>query len=100
MTGMYIGICKITLHLHGSQNLKNKRRIVNSVRDRLQKQFPIAIAEVDHYDLWQLATLGLACVSNDSKIIQQTLSKIMAYLESITGEFELSNCQQEIINIF
>lgn len=94
---MYIGTCKIQIRIPENQNLKGKRRIINSLRDRLRNEFNIAIAEIDNQDVWQLATLGVACVSNDPKNIEQLLAKFQNYLLTLTGEFEIINTKQEII---
>lgn len=94
---MYIGICKIKIRLPENNNLKGKRKIVKSLRDRIESRFKVTIAEVGDNDLWQIATLGLACVSNDSKIIQQILSKIRDYIQLSAGDFELLDWQQKIV---
>ena len=49
------------------QSLKDKRRIVRGLIDRVRERFQVAAAEVDDQDVWQTAVVGFACVSNDAR---------------------------------
>jgi uncharacterized protein YlxP (DUF503 family) len=60
---MIIGTCIIELHIPGNGSLKGKRRVVKSIIARVHNEFNVFIAEADNQDLWQSATLGVACVS-------------------------------------
>jgi len=78
---MTVGSAKIELRIPASESLKAKRRVVKSLKERLQGRFAVAVAEVDHLDAWQRATLGIACVSNDRRLVDATLSKIVDWIE-------------------
>ncbi len=65
------------IHIPGSQSLKDKRSIVKSMTSRLQKHFNISIAEVDDHDLWQMATVGIACVSNHNHRVDEVLNQVI-----------------------
>src|SRR3954454_25127302 len=60
---MPIAYLTIELRIEGAQSLKDKRRVVRSVKDRLRNSFNISIAEIDVTDLWQRATLGVVSIS-------------------------------------
>ena len=62
---MAVGILRITLYLPDSRSLKDKRRVLRSVKDRLRGQFNVSVAEIDDLDLWQKATIAVALVSKD-----------------------------------
>jgi hypothetical protein len=79
---MTVGSCKIELRIPDSGSLKDKRRIVKSLKDRLQGRFNIGIAEVDRLDEWQRATLGIAAVSNDARFVDGILSKVVNWIEA------------------
>jgi len=79
---MTVGSCKIELRIPDSGSLKDKRRIVRSLKDRLQGRFNIGIAEVDRLDEWQRATLGIAAVSNDARVVDEVLSKVVNWIEA------------------
>ena len=60
---MYVLALELDLHLPGCRSLKEKRSALRPVLDGLRNRHPVAVAEVDHQDLWQRASIGLAAVS-------------------------------------
>jgi len=95
---MNAGICRIQLHLPQSQSLKDKRRIIKSIISRLRIQYNISVAEVDDQDLWQLVTLGIACVSNNNQHVNEILSKVMNFIINNYPELEVVDHQTEIFS--
>lgn len=77
---MVIGVCTVVLHIPGAASLKDKRRAVKSLKDRLHNAFNLSVAEVDDLDLWQRATLGLAAVSNDAKHCDEVLAAAVDFI--------------------
>ena len=63
------------LHLNGCQSLKDKRRILKSLKDRLHQRFNISVAETGHQDLWQRAELTCAAVATDRRQAMAVLSQ-------------------------
>lgn len=63
------------LHLSGCQSLKDKRRILKSLKDRLHKQFNVSVAETGHQDLWQRAELACGVVATDRRHAMSVLSQ-------------------------
>ncbi len=78
---MTVGTCRVELRISGNSSLKGKRRVVKSIKDRVQGRFNVSIAEVDRLDDWQRATLGIACVSNNARLVDETLSKVVNLIE-------------------
>ncbi len=74
---MLIGTAQIELYIPGTFSLKEKRFILQSIKKKIQNQFNVSIAEVDYHDKWQRACLGIACVSNDRRFLDKTLSNVM-----------------------
>jgi hypothetical protein len=91
---MNIGVCRVKLRFPENQSLKGKRQVLRSITSRLRSQFNVSVAEVDDHDLWQLATLGICCVSNDSRFTNQVLSKVADFI--IRGRFEVEVLDYEI----
>jgi len=77
---MHIGICTLHLRLLESRSLKEKRRVIKSIKDRIRNKFNVSIAEIERLDQWQWATLGVACVSNDAKFTNSILSNIVDFI--------------------
>lgn len=74
---MFVATCRIELYLSECGSLKAKRQIIKSLKDRIRNRFNVSVAEVDHLDLWQRATLGVAVVSNEASYADQTLSQVV-----------------------
>ncbi|PID55964.1 hypothetical protein CSB45_13500 [candidate division KSB3 bacterium] len=79
---MVVGVCTIELYLPDNHSLKGKRQVVNSLKGKLQHRFNISIAEVDHLDVWQRATLGVCAVSNEQVHLDSMLNKMIHYIEN------------------
>lgn len=95
---MNTGICVVKLHIPGTQSLKDKRQILKSLISKLRNQYNISIAEVDDHDLWQIATLGISCVSNNSQHVDETINKIVNFISHNYPEIEIVNQEVEIIH--
>ncbi len=95
---MVIGVCEITLHLPECHSLKEKRQSIKSIIARVRNQFEVAIAEVEEHDRWQLAKLGVSCVSNDSQLASEVLTRVRNYIEESRPDLLLSDIETEIIH--
>jgi len=80
---MVIGVCRLDLLIGESQSLKEKRRIVKQIIDRVKHRFNVSIAEVGNNDIWQSAQLGLCLVSNDRRFTNSSLDTILDFIETI-----------------
>jgi uncharacterized protein YlxP (DUF503 family) len=94
---MNLGVCRLRLRLPENQSLKGKRKVLQSVTSRVRGKYNLAIAEVDDQDTWQLATLGIACVSNDAQQCDQVLSKVVEYISQSRLDLEILDYEIEII---
>jgi uncharacterized protein YlxP (DUF503 family) len=91
---MNVGVCKIRLRLPENLSLKGKRQVLKSIITRVQNKFNVSVAEVDDHDLWQVATLGICCVSNDRRYTNEVLSKVVDFV--VNGRFEVEILDHEI----
>ncbi len=98
--GMNVGVCRISLRIPESHGLKDKRSVARSLVERVRNRFNISIAEIEDHDKWQVLTLGLSCVSNQGRHVNEVLSTVLDYIDSIRGDAELLDYQIEIINAF
>ncbi len=96
---MNVGICKIRLRLPENQSLKGKRRVLKSITARLKNKFNVSVAEVDDQDLWQLATLGICCVSNDQRFTNEVLSKVVDFITGSGFDIEILGYEIEILPV-
>ncbi len=93
---MIVGICTVQLWLSDPHSLKDKRRIVKSVTDRVRNRFNVAIAEVDDNDVWQKTTLGVACVGNGTAHVNKILSNVVKFIES-SSDYNFMDYSIEIL---
>ncbi len=96
---MKVGICRIKLRLPENLSLKGKRRVLKSITTRVRNRYNVAIAEVDDHDLWQLATLGICCVSNSSRLTNEVLSKVVDFVTEGRFEVEVLDYELEILPV-
>ena len=79
---MLVGIATWELHLNGCQSLKDKRRILKSLKDRLHRQYNVSVAETDHQDLWQRAELACVVAATDRRHAESVLSAAHGLVEA------------------
>jgi uncharacterized protein YlxP (DUF503 family) len=70
---MVVGTLEIHLRLDGCRSLKEKRRTLTPVIERLRRDLRASVAEVGDNDLWNVAVVGFACVGSSALHVQQTL---------------------------
>lgn len=79
---MFVSLCQIELMLPDSNSLKDKRMALSKIKQRLRNKFNISIAEVDHNELWQRSTLGIALVANKRGFVEQQVQKILNFIDT------------------
>ncbi len=78
---MVVGTCRLELRMPHTSSLKGKRQILRSIKDRVHSRFNVSIAEVGYLEEWQRATLAVACVSNEAKMVDEVLNKVVNLVE-------------------
>lgn len=94
---MVIGILQFELLIRGAESLKDKRRVVSSVKDKLHREHLVSIAEVGLLDNMTVARLALASVGSDGKYIGQTLDRITVKLRAL-HDAELGSISREVLH--
>jgi uncharacterized protein YlxP (DUF503 family) len=92
---MHVGVCQIKLRLPENHSLKGKRQVIKSITTRIKNRFNVSVAEVDNQNLWQLATLGIACVSNHRRHADETLSNVIKFIVQHYPDVELLSSEIE-----
>jgi uncharacterized protein len=93
-----IGIIKFSIRLPGNKSLKEKRRVVHSLCQKIRNRFGVSIAEVEQNDNLKMAVIGISFVSNSSIVINRIISQLLSFLQENTGNFILLEFNQEIIS--
>jgi uncharacterized protein YlxP (DUF503 family) len=80
-----VAVERFDLRIPQSHSLKQKRHVVASLTAALRQAFPVSVAEVDHQDLWQRATIAVAAVGADQhhlrRVMQAVEKRVDAWIE-------------------
>ncbi len=91
---MHVAALSVTLHLPQARSLKEKRAVVTPILEGCRRRFSVAAAEVDHQDLWQRATLGVATVSSSVTRVEEVLDAVERFVWSFP-EVEVVSCRRD-----
>ena len=80
---MHILLIQLNLHIPNAHSLKQKRKQIKSLKDKLSHRFNASVAEVGELDSWQKSVMGLCLLSNDKSYLDKQYSLI----ESIVFEY-------------
>jgi uncharacterized protein YlxP (DUF503 family) len=95
---MHVSACQIRLRLPENHSLKGKRQVIKSIITRLQNKFNVSVAEIDDQDLWQLAVLGISCVSNHRRHADETLANVVKFVVQNYPDVEVLGSEIETLS--
>jgi len=93
---MPVGLLTLELHIADAQSLKDKRQVLRSLKDKLRHEFNVAVAELDHHDVWQRSVVGVVTLANEEKYVREVLQKALDEADEILGSI-LVNQAIEIV---
>lgn len=94
---MSVGILRLRLRLPENHSLKGKRQVLKSITARVRDRFNVSVAELDDQDRWQVATLGVSCISNHGEQVSQVLSQVVEFIAHSRFDAELLDYDLEIL---
>jgi uncharacterized protein YlxP (DUF503 family) len=94
---MILGILTVDLDIDHARSLKDKRAVLNRVKDRVRNKFNVSIAEIEGNEVWNYACLGVVVVSNEQRFANQVLSKVVDLIDEIR-DCELGEHSMEFIH--
>jgi len=95
---LVVGLCAITLAIHGNRSLKGKRRVIKSIKDRVRGAFNASVAEVGMLDSLDRAELGVAVVGNDRAFVNSMMDKVLNRIEGLNTA-EIIGTKVEIMSL-
>jgi uncharacterized protein YlxP (DUF503 family) len=93
---MTIGVLQLELSIGDAMSLKDKRRVVKSLKDRIAHGHNVSIAEVGALDEHRRSILGIAMVANDRAYVEGALSKLVDFVRGV-GNVDLIDYQTELL---
>jgi hypothetical protein len=83
---MPVGVLTLEIQIPYAHSLKEKRAVLRKMKDRLRARFNVAVAELDHQDVWQRATLGVVSISASQPLLESVFHQVLAEAENILGD--------------
>ena len=83
---MVLGLLRVEYRLHGNTSIKDKRRVANSLKQKVRNKFNVSIAEVGSEDDMGRLALAIISVSNDTRHLESRLTKCLSMMEAICHE--------------
>ena len=83
---MVVGLLRVEYRLHGNESLKDKRRVANSLKQKVRNKFNVSIAEVGSEDTMDRLALAVLSVSNDTRHLESRLTKCLSMMEAVCHE--------------
>ena len=96
---IWLGVLRISFLVPASRSLKDKRRVVAQVRDRIRARHQLMAAEVGHLDDHQWAVMSVASTSNDARTLRAALEAIARDIEA-WGEARVQTVDVEVLRPF
>ena len=93
---MIIGILTIEIIIPASGSLKEKRFVLNSIRDRVKNKFNVAFAEIEYLDKWQRSRIGIVTLGNEYGFVEKSLRKVFSALDS-SSDYEIIKYEFEYV---
>ena len=81
----HIGFLTVELHIADAQSLKEKRRVLLSLKERIKSHYNVSAAEIGELDKWQLAYLGICMIANEKAHVDECLQKILNFMTGVNG---------------
>ena len=80
---MLVALERFDLRVPQSRSLKAKRHVIAPLTAAIRQRFPVSVAEVDHQDLWQRASLAVVAVSTDQSHVDRELAAMADEIERV-----------------
>lgn len=93
---MFVGVGRVVIQLPGARSLKDRRRVVKSLKDRLRAKLPVSVAEVGDLEQLHVATVGIAVISNESERCHEILSAAVG-MARVLPDAVLADVRTEIV---
>src|SRR5256885_6420099 len=84
---MPVGLLTLELHIPDAQSLKDKRQVLRSLKDKLRRDFNVAVAELGHQGTWQKSVVGIVTILDEEKHLRGVVQKGFGEAGRLLGSF-------------
>lgn len=82
---MIVGVLTVDLAVLDARSLKDKRRIIKSIKDRVRNRYNVSVSEVDHHDVMRRSRLGMAMVAVETRAVHSQFDQIVDLIRVTPG---------------
>lgn len=94
---MFVGTARFVIHIPQSQSLKDRRRVVNGLKDRIRARFSVSVCEIGDADRHQVARIALATVGRDAESCRQVIAAARSMADTLTDAW-LTDAKGEVLS--
>jgi len=91
-----VAVVRLSVYIHHSHSLKEKRAVIRKLIDRTQARFKLHLAEVGGQDTWQRAQLGFAVVGSEMQVVESIADEVVRSIQS-SVEGEVVSIDREVL---
>ena len=95
MAEMFVAVLTVEFALHGNDNLKAKRRVANSLKQKVRNRFNVAVAEAGTEESLTRLRLAVTSLSNNEGHLRSRMDKCVLMMEAVCPE-EMTDSEVEI----
>ena len=95
---MFVGVCRLTFHLHGVASLKAKRQVMRRIVERTRAKFNVSAAEVADNDVHKRGVVGISVIGNDRAHVDGMMSTVIRFIDRM-GVAPVSGIETEVISL-
>lgn len=90
---MVVGVLRVSLEIDGAHSLKEKRRVVRSLTDRVRQRFGFSVGEVGDQELWNRSEIGAVTVGVNEREIQSLLDQVTLFVDEQAAEYRVTGVE-------
>ena len=87
---MVIGVARLDILIPGAHSLKDRRRVLKSLKDQLRSRFNCSVAEIGDKEKWARAQIAIAVVGDQSRFVNSQLDTMISFVANKPGAELLS----------
>ena len=82
-TTAHVALVAIEFIIHHATSLKDKRRVVGSVKNRLRARFNAGVAEIGYLDEWQRCAIGMVMLGNERVPVEREVNAVQNFMQEV-----------------
>jgi uncharacterized protein len=94
---MFVGAARFVIHIPAAQSLKDRRRVVNKLKDRIRARLSVSLCEVGDAERHQVATVAIATVARDPESCRRVIAAARAMAETLADAW-LTDARGEVLS--